>query len=112
MEDKKFDYALVVTIVNRGYSDEVMAAAREAGARGGTIMYAHGASANETDKFFGISIHPEKEMVLIVTDEENRANLMRAIANKVGIADEGAGITFSLPVNEISGIAHFANHDD
>ena len=112
MENKEMNCSLLVTIVNRGFSDDVMDAAREAGARGGTIMYAHGAGQKETDTFFGISIHPEKEMVLIVTDEENRANLMRAIANKVGIADEGAGITFSLPVKDISGIAHFAKHDE
>ena len=43
MDERKSAYALIITIVNRGYSDDVMDAARDAGARGGTVMYAHGA---------------------------------------------------------------------
>lgn len=107
MEERKSAYALIVTIVNRGYADDVMDAARNAGARGGTIMYARGAGLNETESFFGISFHPEKEMILIVTDNEMRKGIMRAIARKVGLNSEGAGITFSLPVTDIAGIAHF-----
>ena len=107
MDERKSAYALIITIVNRGYSDDVMDAARDAGARGGTGMYAHGAGLNETESFFGISIHPEKEMILIVADSELRLGIMQAIARKVGLNSEGAGITFSLPVTDIAGIAHF-----
>ena len=107
MDERKSAYALIITIVNRGYSDYVMDAARDAGARGGTVMYAHGAGLNETESFFGISIHPEQEMILIVADSELRLGIMQAIARKVGLNSEGAGITFSLPVTDIAGIAHF-----
>ena len=107
MDERKSAYALIVTIVNRGYADDVMDAARNAGARGGTIMYARGAGLNETESFFGISIPPEKEMILIVADNELRLGIMQAIARKVGLNSEGAAITFSLPVTDIAGIAHF-----
>ena len=107
MENKEMNCSLLVTIVNRGFSDDVMDAAREAGARGGTIMYAHGAGQKETDTFFGISIHPEKEMVLILSDENQRHGIMQAIVRKVGLSSEGAGIVFSLPVDAVAGIAHF-----
>lgn len=107
MDERKSAYTLIITIVNRGYSDDVMDAARNAGARGGTIMYAHGSGTNKEESFFGISIHPEKELVLIVTDNEARPGIMQAIARKVGLNSEGSGITFSLPVTDIAGIAHF-----
>ena len=107
MDERKSVYTLIITIVNRGYSDDVMDAARNAGARGGTVMYVHGAGLNETESFFGISIHPEKELILIVTDNEARTGIMQAIARRVGLNSEGSGITFSLPVTDIAGIAHF-----
>lgn len=68
---------LIVTIVNRGYSDEVMDAAREAGAQGGTILYSRGAGVHETETFFGIPIQPEKELVLILAKEEPALPLCR-----------------------------------
>lgn len=105
----KIPYSLICTIVNRGYSDDVMDAARDAGAKGGTIMYAHGAGMHEENTFFGISIHPEKEMVLILSENEKKNEIMQAIVKKVGLFSEGAGITFTLPVNEIGGIARLNN---
>ncbi len=106
MENKN-ENSLIVTIVNRGFCDDVMDAAREAGAKGGTIMYAHGAGQKENNTFFGISIHPEKEMVLILSDDTQRSGIMQAIVRKVGLSSEGAGIVFSLPVSNVAGIAHF-----
>ena len=109
MEDKKCVYSLIMTIVNRGYSDEVMYAARDAGAKGGTIMYAHGAGIRDTETFFGIAIHPEKELVLILATNESRPAIMRNIVERVGLESEGAGITFSLPVTDVKGIARLTN---
>lgn len=109
MAENKVPYSLICTIVNRGFSDDVMDAARDAGARGGTVMYAHGAGMHESDSFFGISIHPEKELVLILSDEEHRKEIMKAIVDSIGLTSEGAGITFSLPVTNIGGIARLNN---
>ncbi len=107
MDERK--YSLIVTIINRGYAEKAMDAARDAGARGGTIIYGHGAGLHEAETFFGISIHPEKELVLILADNESKNEIMQAIAKKVGMTAEGAGISFSLPVNNVTGIAHI-NH--
>ena len=112
MDKKKLAYALIVTIVNRGYSDEVMDAARTAGAKGGTILYAHGAGLRDEDSFFGITIHPEKEVVLVLADNAMRPQIMQAIVKRVGMTTEGAGISFSLPVNDVAGIAHINNFEE
>lgn len=105
MDEIKNEYTLIATIINRGFSDDVMDAAREAGARGGTVVYAHGTGLHEGNGFFGLSIHPEKEIILIIADEEHRKEIMQAIVRHNGLSTEGAGITFSLPVTNIAGIA-------
>lgn len=111
MSDNKAPYTLICTIVNRGFSDDVMDAAREAGAKGGTVVYSHGAGMHEDNSFFGLSIHPEKELVIILADEETRKPIMKSIVDHIGLTSEGAGITFSLPVTHIGGIARLNNPD-
>lgn len=95
--------ALIITIVNKGYSDEVMNAAREEGASGGTVVHARGTGTEEAEKIFGITIEPEKELVLILTKDENRQAIMKAIFNAAGLATRGHGISFSLPVDDVLG---------
>lgn len=102
--DKNF--CLIITIVNRGFSDLVMDAARGAGASGGTILHGRGTGIHEAEQFFGISIQPEKELVLILVNYEERQTVMQAICEKAGLNTEGKGMTFSLPVDEVAGIAH------
>lgn len=103
-ETKKFE--LIITIVNRGFADDAMDAAKVAGASGGTILYARGTGVHEAEKFFGITIQPEKEVVLILTEYEKRREIMRAIVKGAGLKTEGRGMAFSLPVEDVVGIVH------
>ena len=102
--DREFD--LIVAIVNRGFSDLVMDAARAAGASGGTILHGRGTGVHEAEQFFGIAIQPEKEIVLILTRSDERRKIMAAIAEGAGLNTQGKGLTFSLPVDEDAGIVH------
>ncbi|MGI6004963.1 MAG: P-II family nitrogen regulator [Christensenellales bacterium] len=97
------EFDLIVTIVNRGFSDQVMEAAKEAGAHGGTVVLARGTGLEDAEKFFGISITPEKELVLILVREEKRTPVMQAIGHEAGLMTEAGGICFSLPVDEVVG---------
>ncbi len=105
MEEGK-KYELILTIVNRGFADNVMSAAKDHGATGGTVLYARGAGIHEAEKFFGISIHPEKEVVLILVESEHRREIMQSICEKSGLNTEGKGLTFSIPVDDVAGIVH------
>ena len=105
MQQEQYKHALIITIVNHGYSDDVMDAARTAGARGGTVVHARGAGTEEASKFFGITIQPEKEMVLIMVDQEHKVPIMQAISHQTGLNSEGRGIVLSLPVSDVMGIA-------
>lgn len=99
------DNELIITIVNEGYEETVMEAARSAGARGGTVFNAHGtANAHDDEKFFGVTIHPNKEIVFILASTTNRKEIMQAIKSAAGLTTDGAGIVFSLPVESALGI--------
>jgi len=95
---------LIIAITNHGYVDTVMDAAREAGARGGTVIHALGTCAEQAEKFFGISIAREKDMIFIVTRSEDRNAIMKAIVAKAGASTKAHAIVFSLPVAEIAGL--------
>lgn len=95
---------LIMAVINQGYTEELMAAARAAGATGGTVVHARGVGLEETVKFFGISVQPEKEIVLIVTTHENRQNIMKSICQACGMKTEAKGIVISLPVDDVSNL--------
>ena len=107
-----YSYELLITIVNLGFSEEVMDAARQAGARGGTILHVRGTGSQAEAKFFGITIQPEKELVLIVAPKEHRTPIMQAICQRAGLHTPGSGITFSLPVTAVAGISGMTPDDE
>ena len=96
---------LIVAIVNHGFEDEVMTAARSAGARGGTVFNARGtANADDEVKFLGITLHPNKEIIFILTEQKTKVAIMQAIKERAGLATPGAGILFPLPVESFLGV--------
>ena len=103
---------LIITIVNRGYTDLVMDAALPAGARGGTVVHARGAGVVEASQFFGITIQPEKEMVLILVDHAHKVPVMQAIVKGAGMTSEGHGIVFSLPVTDVIGVVRMTDEEN
>ena len=92
------NFELVVCIVNAGYSQNVMAAARAAGAKGGTILRARGSANPESEEFFNITIQPDKEVILILVTDDIKDAVMTAVFKNSGLSTEGQGIAFSLPV--------------
>jgi hypothetical protein len=98
-------YELVVAIIDQGFSDDLMAAARTAGARGGTIVHARRSGAEDTKKFLGISLQEEKELVAIITTRAHKKELMQAISHACGANTDAHGIMISLPVEGCEGIS-------
>lgn len=101
---KEAKYSLITVITEKGCSDMVMDAAREVGARGGTVVHAKGTGREEDAKFFGVSISPEKEMIYIATRKSDRSEIMRAIMEKAGPQTDAKAVVFSLPVEDIAGL--------
>ncbi|HML46478.1 MAG TPA: P-II family nitrogen regulator [Clostridia bacterium] len=103
MEHCEVHHELVTVVVNKGYVDLVMEAARSAGASGGTSIHAIGTDAPNVEKFFGISIQNDKDIVLIVTEQENRQAVMKAIMAKAGSGTNAKAVCFSMPVTDVAG---------
>jgi hypothetical protein len=97
-------HELVIALVNQGFSEQVMDAARASGARGGTVVHARRAGIEEAVKFFGVSLQAEKEIVAILTAKENKTDLMQAISKSCGMRTEARGIVISLPVEQCAGL--------
>lgn len=108
---EEFNYSLIISIVNHGFSTVVMDAARALGARGGTIIKAKGTGAGYDKKFFGVSITEDKDMVYIVAKKEHAADIMRAVMEKAGAATEARGAVFSLPVDDVVGVPSLLGND-
>lgn len=95
---------LLMVITNQGYTDQVMDAARSAGATGGTTIHAKGTGTELAKKFFGVSLASEKELVLILTKEADRRPIMKAIMSQAGMQTNAQSLVFSLPVCDIAGL--------
>ena len=103
MEDVK-QYEMIYTIVEQGYSDIVMQAAKENGAGGGTLFIANGTGGKEFEKFYGIQITPEKEVIMIIVDSDIKDKVMKAIYEVAGLETQGAGICFSITLDDVYGL--------
>ena len=108
---QQHEYELIISIVAKGFLPEIKAAAIAAGARGGTLIHALGLGAEEAQKFLGIAIQPEKDVILNVVRKEKKHEVMKAIGDAAGINTEGRGIIFSLPVDSVLGLRRIANED-
>lgn len=101
---KNFEHELVMCIVNEGFSEAVMDAARAVGATGGTVISAHGTANKAAEKFFSINIQPEKEIVMIIVPKNLRDDVMHALYKSVGLSTAGHGIAFSVPIDNAVGL--------
>ena len=95
---------LIIVIAEQGYTDLIMSAAREAGAYGGTVVHAKGTGVEFAEKFMGVSLAAEKEIVLIVAKTEQKNDIMKAVIEKAGLESKAKSIVFSLPVTDTAGL--------
>lgn len=101
------NYELIVAIIEKGYTDEVMEAARAAGAGGGTVIRAKGTGKGEDATFLGVSLAEEKEMVFIVTHVNKKKDIMEAVMRDAGIESKAHTLLFSMPVTATAGFRLF-----
>lgn len=99
-----FENELIIAIANEGYSETVMDAARAAGARGGTVIHAKGTGGRKAEKFYGISLAEEKEIILIVAKTSEKAGIICNIVREAGPDRPAGSVVFSLPVSQVAGL--------
>ena len=91
-------YELIVIVANEGRTDQVMNAARAAGATDGK-----GTGSQNPKKFYNVSIASEKEVILMVAQNDRKAAIMQSVLHHAGPDSEAGAILFSLPVSEVAG---------
>ncbi|MBR4060475.1 MAG: P-II family nitrogen regulator [Lachnospiraceae bacterium] len=101
---KDTKYELLVVIANHGYTELIMDAARSVHAAGGTVIHAKGTGIQKAEKFLGVTLVPEKEMVFIVVRKNQKNDIMRAIMDQAGLESKARSIVFSLPVTDTAGM--------
>lgn len=101
---KDTKYELLVTIANQGYTEQIMDAARKVHAAGGTVIHAKGTGTHLAEKFMGVTLVPEKEMVFIVVRKSQKNAIMKAIMDEAGTGTKAGAIVFSLPVTDTAGM--------
>lgn len=104
MAENKFEHQMIVCIVNNGFADEAMDAARAVGVKGGTVLSARGTANIEAEKAFHIQIQPEKEMIMILVTEDIKDDVLHALYRAVGTHTPAHGIAFAMPVDGVVGI--------
>ena len=105
----KKGYKCILAIVNIGFSEVAMDAAKACGARGGTVLHGRGTISKDAEKFFNISIQPEKEIVMILAKNELIDSILKGLYNAIGTSTQAQGIAFALPVDEVIGIDNNLN---
>ena len=99
------NHEVIFAVVNSGFAEDVMDVAREQGVRGGTILNARGVANENAAAFFGITLHAEKEILMMVVERDIRDKVLNAIYKEMGMAKKAKGIAFSLPVSDVAGLA-------
>lgn len=97
-------YELIMIIANQGNIELVMDAARSAGAYGGTVLHAKGTGTEQAERFMGVSLAAEKEMIFIVAKKEQKNEIMKAVMEKAGLKSKAKAVVFSLPVTDTAGL--------
>ena len=108
---KNTDHDLIVVISELGYTNLIMDAARKAGAYGGTVIHAKGTGMATAEKFMGVSLAQEKELIYIVGKTGQKNPIMQAIMEEAGLNTKAKAICFSLPVTSTAGLRLIPKED-
>lgn len=98
---------MIVAVINRGYSDYVIDASRDAGATGATVLYGRSSIKKDDLELNGVALQAEKEIVLILVKKSIRKKVMQEISDRTHLQERGNGICFCIPVNEVKGLTPF-----
>ena len=90
--------SLILIAVNHGYTDAVMATAKAAGARGGTVIRSHIVKDEEHDSFGGPTFAGEREIIAIVASHRERNAIMESVDRAHGSGDDAHAILYALPI--------------
>jgi len=101
-------FKLIIALVEDSKTNLVLEAAREAGAKGSTVIsQARGEGIQKSKTFFGLSLEAQRDAVMLLVEEHLSRSVLETIA-EVGKFDEkpGTGIAFQIDVEDAVGVTH------
>jgi nitrogen regulatory protein PII len=101
------DFVLIVTIVKKGWGDDVIKASRKAGAQGGTILFGRGTGIHENKSILGLMIEPEKEIVFTIVESSMTDSVLNSVTEAVKLDEPGTGVGFVVPIEKVFGISRY-----
>ena len=107
----EYKNSLIIAAVNHGYSEELMNVARAYGARGGTVIHSRAIADEKALSFWGVTLHEEKEIVMIIADQQSKHRIMQAISEKCGMNSDAKGLVFSVPIDKVMGLNFVSDED-
>lgn len=106
-EEKREDIEMIVAVINRGYSDFVIDASRDAGATGATVLYGRSSIKKDDEFLNGVPLQAEKEIILILVKKSLRKKVMQEISDRTHLQEKGNGVCFCVPVSQVKGLTPF-----
>jgi len=99
-------FKLLIALVSDTKTEQIMNAAREAGATGATVVGdARGEGLNPKKTFFGLSLEAQRDMVLFLVEEHLSRNILERIAAEAGFEENpGSGVAFQVDVEDAVGL--------
>ena len=107
----EYKNSLIIAAVNHGYSEELMNVACAYGARGGTVMHSRAIGDEKAMSLWGVALHEEKELVMIIVDGKSKLHIMQAISEQCGMNSDAKGVVLSMPINKVMGLSFVSDED-
>ena len=107
----EYKHSLIIAAVNNGYSEELMNVARVYGARGGTVVHSRAIGDEKAVSFLGVSLHDEKEIVMIIADQRSKLRIMKAISENCGMESDAKGLVLSMPIDKVMGLSFTSDEE-
>ncbi len=107
----EYKHSLILAAVNNGYSEELMTVARAYGARGGTVIHSRAIGDEKAVSFWGVTLHEEKEIVMIIADQRSKMRIMQAISENCGMNSPAKGVVLSLPIDKVMGLSFTSDEE-
>lgn len=106
------NHRLMIAIVKRGHSREVIAAAKKAGVDGATIVYGEGIGRNEKPTFLGLPATHEKDVIFFALDGDNEKDVAEAVSEAGKLGKPGYGLGFTVHLSKLLGVPHLSERMD
>ncbi len=94
------DVALITCIVQRGVADDIVQAARDAGAQGATVNFARGTGVRERLGILSVAVEVEKEVINILVSSEQVERIFEKIYIAGNLDTPGMGIVYITPLEK------------